>query len=316
MPRQPLCFLFVVFDGFSNMVLASAIEPLRVARDLSTNPSISWRLATLDGTSARSSSGLALYPDGALLSPEAYDALFIICGYGARCYAGPEVLSRLKKAARKVRLIGGLDTGAWLMAAMGLLNGYRATIHWQELAHFAEAFSKVDVTAERFVIDRDRITAGGASTVMSLMLELLRKEGGETLAFDVSNMFVYDVESNYSLNRGARSRSFTRVPQLELAITEMRHSVEQPLAIERIAAAVSVSPRTLDRLFHRELGVSPGRYYQMIRLNLARSLVEETDLSVTEIAVRTGFASAATLSRAFSQYFGRTIRVLRKAPRR
>ena len=197
MPNQPSGFLFVVFDGFSNMVLASAIEPLRVARDLSADPSYpgAWQRWT-ERPPVSSSSGLALYPDCALSDSKAYDALFIICGYGARRYAESEIPGKFRRAARKARIVGGLDTGAWLMAAMGLLDGYRATIHWQELAHFAEAFDKVDVRPERFVIDRDRITAGGASTVMNLMLELIRKEGGEALAFDVSNMFVYDVESN------------------------------------------------------------------------------------------------------------------------
>ena len=302
----------MLFDGFSNMVLASAIEPLRVARDLSTGASMAWRLATIDGAPVRSSSGLELYPDYALPKSEPFDALFLVCGYGVRRYAEPAILAKLRNAARKARVVGGLDTGAWIMASAGLLNGYSATIHWQELANFEETFFNVDVRPERFVIDRDRITAGGASTVMNLMLDLIRNEVGDALAFDVSNMFIYDVESNFSLRRGARSQSFTRVPRLEQAITEMRRSAEQPVAIERIAEATAISPRTLDRLFHRELGISPGRYYQMIRLNLARSLAEETELSVTEIAMRTGFASAATLSRAFSQHFGRTIRALRK----
>lgn len=294
------------------MVLASAIEPLRAARDLATGPSISWSLTTLDGAPARSSSGIELYPDGVLSEIESVDAVFLVCGYGMRRYTTPQILARLRQTARRVPVLGGLDAGAWLLAAAGLLDGYRATIHWQELVHFEETFCHVDVCAERFVIDRDRITTGGASTVMNLMLELIRKESGQALAFDVSNLFLYDVENNFNRRRGARSGSLVRTPQLECAITEMRRHIEQPLTIRQIAAASALSLRTLDRLFRRELGVSPGHYYQMIRLNLARSLVEESTLSVTEIALRTGFTSAATLSRAFSRHFGCTIRASRK----
>lgn len=308
----PLRILFVLFDGFSNMVLASAVEPLRAARDLTAAAPITWHLATLDGRPARSSSGMEVSPDTPLAKCADYDGLFLICGYSARKLARRPVLAAIAKAARQARLLGGIDMGAWLLAEAGLLDGYRATVHWQELAAFEERFLNVAVSPERFVIDRDRITAGGASTVMNLMLKLIRDAGGDALAFDVSNLFVYDVEGNYSRDRGARSGAVTSLPQIERAVTAMRASVEEPLALVEIADIAGVSPRTLDRLFHRELGLPPGRYYQMIRLNLARALAEETDLPVSEIATRSGFVSAATLSRAFSGNFGWTIRDLRK----
>lgn len=311
-PETPHRILFVLFDGFSNMVLASAVEPLRAAQSLSRVAPFSWQLATLSGDAARSSSGLRISPDTALSASAPYDTLFLVCGYGARQLAQKPILAAIRKAARRARLVGGLDMGPWLLAEAGLLKGHRATLHWQELAAFEERFLDVDVSAERFVIDRQRITAGGASTVMSLMLKLIRDAAGDALAFDVSNLFVYDVEGHYSRDRGARSQALVKTPQLEQAIIEMRRRVEEPAPIAQIAAAVGLSPRSLDRLFHRELGLPPGRYFQMVRLNLARSLTEETDLSVSEIAARSGFASAATLSRAFSTTFGRTMRDLRK----
>lgn len=306
----------LLFDGFSNMVLASAVEPLRAARDLSAEaPPFSWHLATLDGAPAVSSSGLELRPDSALAEGGAFDALFVISGYSVRRHATPPVLRAIRRAARKAQILGGLDMGAWLLAEAGLLTGYRATVHWQDLAAFEERFLDVKVRGERFVIDRNRITAGGASTVMTLMLTLIREAAGDALAYEVSNLFVYDVEGNYSRGRGARGGALVKAPQLEQAITAMRASVEEPLALPQIAEAAGLSPRSLDRLFHRELGLSPGRYYQMIRLNLARFLAEETDLPVSEIAARSGFASSATLSRAFSQTFGRSLRDTRRLTR-
>ena len=311
-PTPPLRLVFVLFDGFSNMVLASAVEPLRAARDLVPEAPFTWRLATLDGQPARSSSGLEVSPDEALARSGACDTFFLVCGYGARQRATKPALAAIRRAARKSARLGGLDMGAWLLAEAGLLDGHRATVHWQELEAFEETFLDVRASAERFVIDGNRITAGGASTVMALMLEMIREAGGDALAFDVSNLFVYDVERNYRRDRGARSGAMARVPQLEQAITEMRSRVEEPAALPEIAAAAGLSPRTLDRLFHRELGLPPGRYYQMIRLNLARALAEETGLPVAEIAARCGFVSTATLSRAFSASFGRTIRDLRR----
>ena len=304
---------FLLFDGFSNMVLASAIEPLRVARDMSRDGSaFSWRLATLEGRSVRSSSGLEVQPDHTVADATVGDWLLLVSGYGARRHATPTTIDLIQRVARSVGFVGGLDTGAWILGEAGLLGGYRATIHWQELREFEESFLDVEVSGDHFVIDRNRITAGGASTVMRLMLHLIRSVGGSALAFDVSNMFVYDVERSFSKDRGARSQAVIRAPQLEAAILEMRRTVEDPLPIAQIASAASISPRTMDRLFQTELATSPGRYYQMVRLNVARMLAVETNLSTTEIAVKSGFTSSATLSRAFSRLYGQTIRSIRK----
>jgi len=294
------------------MVLASAVEPLRAARDLSGDAErFAWRLATLDGAAVRSSSGLELHPDTALTKDLSCAHLILISGYGVRQHANKETMAALRRPQRNVAVFGGLDMGGWILAAAGLLDGYRATVHWQDLGDFEETFLKIDVVNEEYVIDRKRITAGGASTVMSLMLRLIRDTAGNALAFDVSNLFLYDVEGRFQMGRGARGQRLIRAPQLEAAILAMRQNVEEPLSLATIAAAASVSPRKLDRLFQRELDLSPGRYYRMIRLSLARALVMETDLGNAEIAVKTGFSSSATLSRAFSEAFGATIREIR-----
>ncbi len=311
--KRLLRFSFLLLDGFSNMVLASAVEPLRAARDLSTREGFEWRLLTLDGGAAISSSGLAIQPQGTLEEGGAADALFVVAGYGFRGFATLPILGRLRRAARRVTHVGALDSGSWLLAAAGLLDGRRATIHWQELDSFQEAFPQVTVATDRYVIDGHRITAGGATTVMDLMVRLIRDHSGNALAFDVSNLFIYDVEHGGREGRGARSRSLmARAPQLIKAITEMRRTVADPLALEHIAAVAACSLRTLERLFVREMEVSAGRYYQMVRLKHARALAEETALNTAEIAERCGFASSSTLSRAFSQHFGVSIRELRK----
>lgn len=311
---SPPSYGFLLFDGFSNMVLASAVEPLRAANALSGRRLFDYVLLTLDGGTALSSSGIAVAASASVAAAPPLDVLFVVAGYDARALASPPVLSALRRLARRTPVMAGLDVGAWLLAAAGLLSGRRATVHWQELANFAEAFPTVTVLADRTVVDGDRITAGGATTVMELMLRLVREGGGEALAFDVTNMFVYDVALTARAGRrGALSVPFARrAPQLERAIAEMRRTAAAPLPLARIADVAATSLRTLERLFPRELGVSPAKYYQMVRLGIARTLVEETALSAAEVAARTGFASAATLSRAFSAHFGTSIRSVRK----
>jgi len=304
---------FWLFDGFSNMVLASAIEPLRAAADYSS-VEFSWRLLSLGGGDVTSSSGIRMRCDGKLSDGKALDVLFVVAGYGARDHAHKEVVKALQLVARKVPMLGGLDSGAWLLASAGFLKGRSATIHWQDMAQFSERHLDVDVMNERYVIDGNRITAGGATTVLDLMLRLIGDAGGGALAFDVSNMFVYDSRKRAPDERGARSLSLTaREPQLIKAVTIMRANVEHPLGLARIASEAAMSVRTLTRLFEREFGIGPGRYYQSIRLDVARTLVEETSYSAGEIATRTGFASSACLSRAFSAFFGHTLRSSRRS---
>lgn len=310
-------FGFVLFDGFSNLVLANAIEPLRAANQLSGQELFRRSLLTVTGEVALSSSRIVVRPDGRLADAGPFDVLFVVAGYDFRARATAEARAALGRAAARARRLAGLDTGSWLLAAAGLIDGQRATIHWQELDAFAEAFPNVEVSAERYVVDGRMISAGGASTVLDLMLRLIRERRGDALTFDVMNLFIYDVERAYDRpHRGARSRRLIELsPKLISAITLMRRTVETPLAITEIAEQVATSPRSLARDFQREFAMAPGRYYQLVRLKAARRLVEETPLGVAEIAVRTGYASAATLSRAFSRHFNTTIRGIRRARR-
>lgn len=304
---------FLVLDGFSNMVLASAVEPLRVARDYGENARFSWQLLSPDGRDVRSSSDIVMRCDAALASARDLDILFVVAGYGARAQARPALIKALQLAERRIPAIAGLDSGGWLLAAAGLLDGYRATIHWQDISQFAEAHLSVEVVTDRYVIDRNRLTAGGAATVTDLMLKLIDERGGGALAFDVSNMFVYDSRQRRpEINEGAGA---LRSPQIRKAVAIMRAQVERPIGLAAVAAQAALSERTLARIFEREFGIGPGRYYQNVRLDVARSLVEETSLSASEIAARTGFASSSCLSRAYTAHFRHNLRDARRSRR-
>lgn len=310
MPKTPIRYGFLLLDGFSNMVLASAVEPLRVANYCAGETTFEWSLITPDKQPVKSSSGLNLLPDEALHSCEPMDALFIICGYGAREHATAELLSSIRRVEKKTNLIGGFDAGAWLLAAAGLLEKKHATLHWLDLAVFREEFHNVHALSNRYVIDGNRITAGGATTVLELMLHIIREKCGEALSFDVSNTFVYNAGIN---NHGLRSiPSAAQTSQLIKAIDVMRHNLVDPLPLETIAASSNCSLRTLHRIFIRELEIPPGRYYEQIRLAHAKSLAEETKMRVFDIAAATGFESSSSLSKAFKRHFGITLMAFRK----
>jgi len=293
------------------MVLASAIEPLRAARDLSGRQLFSWQLCSLDGNAITSSSRAAIAADLPLSRVGATDALILVAGYGIRNHLNQESAAAVRRKARGLPVVGGLDTGAWLLARIGLLAGRRATIHWMEKKEFAENFPEVRVTDAPYVVDGNIVTCGDAQSVLTWSLDLIGKHADEALRFDVANMFGgVQKSAEKTLARGLSGRmSDHGLPAaLQRAIVVMRETAEQPLKLPDIADRVAVSERSLDRLFHRYLGMSAGQYYSQIRLSHARALALETNLSLYEIAFRTGFSSPSTLARAYRLKFGETLR--------
>lgn len=310
-PNQPPIFEFLLFDGFSNMVLASAMEPLRDVRMNAGLDIAGWRVSTLDGAPVRSSSGLQITPDGVFDERQGNRTLVLVAGYHVREQVTPALLAKLRTATRASRLVLALDTAAWLLAAAGVLDGHTATIHWQELDAFAETFPKAEVSTARFVRSGQFLTCGGASTALDMMLSLIQDLYGSAAAFGASTMFVYDPSRQSELNRGAARLEQRGSPKILKAANLMAETIETPLSTAALAKRVSLSERTLARAFQRELGMTPGKYYKMLRLQHARYLSEETHLSLEQIALRCGFSSASSLGRSFSGHFGRTIRETR-----
>ncbi|MBR9653294.1 GlxA family transcriptional regulator [Thalassovita aquimarina] len=311
-PNLPIHLTFVLFDGFSNMVLANAVEPLRAARNLSGRNLFEWQIATIDGAPARSSSGLQLQADKALSEADTNTGMLVlVAGYGAREHAAKsQVRAAIREAARRAETVIGLDMGAWIMACNGLLHGRRATVHWHEFDAFEEEFHHVEAVSDGHVIQGDRMSAGTATSAMSLILEVIRANAGDALAYDVSTLFRYDSAEKQ------RTASSALSPRLGRAVREMLRHIEDPKPLADIAGWAGVSLRTMDRMFQRELGVTAGEYYRSVRLARAQNLASATSLPVHAIAAQTGFASAATLSRAFRRHFGQTLMDTRRNAQR
>lgn len=309
---------FLLLPGFSTLCLANAVEPYRAANTLADRTLYRRLLASVDGGAVASSSGIRMEVDAALSDLPPCDTLFVISSYGYDAVASPAFNARLLRAARGARVLAGLDTGAWLLARAGLLEGYEATIHWQELARLQEDFPSVHASEKRYVIDRDRITAGGATTVLDLMLRLIREDHGDALALDVMRLFLYDTERpDDGPQRGLPGTpSVAAAPQVAHAIAVMEHAVEHPVTLPEIARRVGCSQRQLERRFKAALGVSPVRYYRDLRLAAARRLMQESPLSLAEVAARCGFNSPAAFSRAFRQHFGTAPGEARRVPDR
>lgn len=304
-PIKPHIFEFVLFDGFSNMVLASALEPLRDVKLRSIEAQVLFQVVTIDGEQVQSSSGLTVCPDGAFdPSSTKNKTLVFVAGYHVRDQATKSICADIRTASRQAQTIIALDTASWLLAAAGVLDGHTATIHWQELDAFKEAFPHVDASTARFVRSGPFISCGGASTALDMILDLINLWFGPAAAFEASNMFIYDPARQNEMGRGAERLKDKASPKLLAALDVMAEFIEAPLTTFELAQKVSMSERTLNRTFQKELGMTPGVYYRLFRLQRARHLIEETNLSQEEIAIRCGFSSGASLARSFQSAFG------------
>lgn len=307
-------FEFLLFDGFSNMVLASAMEPLRDVKMRSSGTAVNWTVSTLEGAPVYSSSGLRIAPDRVFEVERAGRNLVLVAGFGFREIVTPELCAKLRRAVRMADRVIGVDAAPWLLAAAGVLDGHSATIHWQELTDFEEAFPNVKVSNARQVRSGSFITCGGASAVLDMSLALIQDLFGPVAAFEASTMFVYDPERQADNNRGAARLLHKSSPKILAALNAMAKNIETPLTTFELADSVSLSERALCRKFTLELGMTPGKYYRMFRLQRARYLAEETELSAEQIALRCGFSTASSLGRSLQSTFGSTLRGLRHAP--
>ncbi|WP_170479795.1 GlxA family transcriptional regulator [Ruegeria arenilitoris] len=304
-------FEFLLLEGFSNMVLASALEPLRDVRLRSTTADLDWEVTTLGGETIQSSSRLRVSPDRPFDPEVTSGTLVIAAGYHVREHITRQMVAKLRKAARKAKRVIALDTAAWLLAEAGVLDGHNATIHWQELDAFQEAFPNVSVSNARFVKSGNILTCGGASAALDLMLELIKELFGPAAAFDAYSMFLFDPARRQTATNVAKPLSDRGSPKLLEALNVIAENVEQPLTTFELARQVAISERSLNRVFSVELGMTPGKYYRLYRLQHARYLVQETRLSVEQIAMRCGFSGASSLGRSFLREFGKPIGALR-----
>jgi transcriptional regulator GlxA family with amidase domain len=298
----------LLFPSFSNLCLANAVEPLRAANTLSRKPLYRWTFVGMDGAPLQSSSGLPVTPEMRLSEMPGADYLLVMPSYGHRQLATPETLRALRAAARRCHALVGLDTGSLLLAAAGLLDGYAATSHWDVLTEFEERFPEVQVVRDRTVIDRDRLSCGGATTTLELMLELIGRHHGPKLSLDVSALFMHGERPE----TGPHLPGLTRDRVLRAAAALMRRHLEQPLPIPEVARRLGISQRGLESRCRAAAGRSPQGVYTAIRMSEAWRLVQDSPLSVTEIAGRVGYADASAMTRRFGAEFGATPQEIRR----
>lgn len=289
----------------TNLILvASVIEPLRAANRISGQELYRWRLFSPDGLPVETASRIPVPVDGPFRPDKEGDPLFVLASYQWRRSDTPGLRMQLSRTARHRRMVAGIESGSWLLAGASLLDGHRVTIHWEDMEEFASAYPQISVVRERYAIDGKRITTGGSLPTLDLMLEIIRRRQGYSLALEVSRLFIYEHERTGGLLQvpvlGNMRVADQRVSQ---AVRLMEETVDAPLTLSRLARRVGVSARHLQDLFRETMGVAPHRHYLALRLNAARRKVIETRLDFADIAALTGFNSSSAFSRSYREHY-------------
>lgn len=305
---EPTRIAILLFDRFSNLCLANCVEPLRAANTLAPRRGFDWQIVTADGAAARSSSDIEVLPHAPLRSLGTCDYLFVVASYDHDRHDTATTRRALRWAARRARVTVGLDAGPWLLASAGLLDGRRATVHWDLLEAFTERFLAVMPERARVLRDGPRMTCAGAMSALDLTLGLISDHLGTAVRLDVEALFLHGDPPVAS--PGDAETVGDGLVRRALAV--MRDHVEAPLDIGALAQHLSCQPRTLDRRFRAGLGAPPGAVYRHLRLAAARKLIENTRLGIAEIALRSGYNSPAALTRAMKRFYGKTPRALRR----
>ena len=300
-PSRPRRFVFVLLPEFTMLCFAAAVESLRIANRMANRKLYDWTIVGEGGEEVSSSAGVAFRVDSDFTELNRDDVILICGGIDVQTATTKRTVNWLRREARRGLVIGGLCTAAYSLAQAGLLDNKRATIHWENQDSFSEEFPEVELTKSIFVVDGNRITTAGGTASVDLMLKIIADDHGEELAGAVADQLIYNsIRTDQDTQRlSVPTRIGVRHPKLSKVIQMMEQNIEEPISPSILAQQVGMSTRQLERLFRRYLNRSPKRYYMELRLQKARNLLMQTDISVINVALGCGFASPSHLSKCY-----------------
>ncbi len=301
-------YVFVLLNNFTLLCFSAALESLRIANRMADRDLYNWRIIGEGGEVAYCSAGTGFKLDGDLDELSRDDVVMVCGGIDVHTATSKRLLGWLRREARKGVAMAGLCTAAYTLAKAGLLNGRKATIHWENQDSFSEEFPEVELTKSVFVVDGPRLTTAGGTSSIDLMLKLIADDHGEDLANAVADQLIYSsIRTDQDTQRlSVPTRIGVRHPKLSQVIQIMEQNIEEPISPSILARDVGMSTRQLERLFRRYLSRSPKRYYMELRLQKARNLLMQTDMSVINVALACGFASPSHFSKCYRAHYDTT----------
>ncbi|WP_338550924.1 GlxA family transcriptional regulator [Roseovarius phycicola] len=313
----------VLMDGFSALSLGAIVEPFSYLSQAYPDIAPNMILVGLDGLQTQSQSGVEVHCDEdsktliKRLNLGRAKARIIVCG---PTHAGPvqdhDLSSVLRAATRHGASICTLGGATWKMAEIGLLKDRATTVHWSLLAAFSESYAEVDTRDALYIPDEKITSCAGETATLDMVLELISSISPAAAERAANHFLVASPRNGLASQPGARANRLRGVPSLlSDAVRVMADNIEEPLKAASIATYCNVSVRKLERLFQSHLGTSPIQYYTQLRMGHARDLLMQTDMSLLDIAVASGFSSTGLLTKKFKKNYGLTPTQMRNEAR-
>jgi transcriptional regulator GlxA family with amidase domain len=303
---EPIFVSFVLLPKFTMLAFSAAIEPMRIANQLTGQALFHWQTLSEDGGPVTCSNGVPVIVDAAVARSDPKGFVLVCSGVEPESQGGVALGDWLRGQWRRGRTVGGLCTGAYALARAGILKGRRFTLHWENIQGFCETWPDLEPARQVFCIDDRIVTCAGGVAAADLMLKLIHDRFGAALSQEVMNMCLLTsrrVEADEQTTSVA-AKLGTRNTRLIEAVSYMEARIEDAFDLDACATHLGISRRQIERLFNRYLGVTPVRYMNDLRLARGRALLAETEMKVTDVAMACGYASTSHFSKSFRSRFG------------
>ncbi len=299
---------YLLFEPFPILSAASAIDSLRMANRLAGKELYQWKLISLDGNQIQSSSYVKVTPDCSIDDTDDLNMLMLVAGTGIENFHSKTVFNKLRRWAHSGRPLGAVTLAPYLLARAGLLDGYRFTLHWENLDTFREEFPLLRPTPDVFEIDRNRLTSSGGTACLDMMLCLVGLQHGPQLAAEVADSLIHqNIRDEKDMQRmPLRTRVGVSNPKLLHAIELLENDPEAGFSREQLARQVGLTGRQIERLFRKYLGTTPRQYHLDFRMERARRMLRQTTMPIIDIAIACGFATPSHFSKVYRTHYNRT----------
>ena len=309
--ERPERFGFFLTPGFSLLAYSTLAEAFRIANEIAEREIYNWCTVAASPGALQAANNLTIVPDflyntGLSSDSLAFDSLAVCSSKNVHDFDDEGVFNWLRRLDRMGCSVGGITSGSWVLAHAGLLDGYRSTIHWQEMAAFRESFPELEVSDHLFELDRQRFTCAGGLAALDMILTMIGRRYGFHFAAQINERLIREHirDPGEQTNLSSSARSAIGNDKLRTALEIMENNLETLVSIPDLAAKVFLSQRQLGRIFLKHLQYTPQQYYIRLRLDRAFHLLRQTALSISEISSATGFESQNQFGIAYKKRFG------------
>ena len=311
--RRPGGFLrklaLLLLPEFSNFGVAAVTETLFIANWLAQETVFEWRTISDDGKPVRASNGAIVAVDGDLALAAGCASVFVLASFDPARTARSRALVRwLKRIARSGVELIGIENGSLALAEAGLLDHHPAAIHWDNLAGFQELFPKIRIAPSLFSFSNNRVTCAGAAAVLDMMIAWIGQHADVQTSSEVARHLLLhskrDFRAAQRATEGVAGGRFAADAVVARARAIMQAHVDDPLPCGAVAQQLGLSLRQLERRFKQQLGQTLHSEYMLVRVEKAHQYLQQTSLSVTEVAALTGFSSVEYFSKVYRRVFG------------